>query len=411
MNVLVYSGPEVFQTSLKSTLSTLRSLLIPHYTVQPISQESLASHPWSTGCALFVFPGCRELFPSPFITVIRSYVENGGAFLALSAGATYSSSRVLDLNSLSISGLSKDQTLRFYDKATSSYLYPTFHSGEDITTLSDSLVLTSGEKLEGGHWSGAGEFIGIEGAKNIKALAHIGERVAAVRCGLSKGIAIVWALGIEFSRTADSEDSAITSWETRRLNIMREVLRDLGLHVPSEIKTSTTHPFPQFLAANPAKPEIVSQIMEALSGSMEPIEDRNDTFHFSHFAGNDYLQKDGTRLSYGIQPDSSSWQPKYIIVCRDGSLPSSQQAPLFNIGDYFSELSRARDITGIHKDNNPWGMGEALFYSEIVTSTQTMLDKYVPVDFCSPFLFISLPEIRHLCPSFLRQFYLSLRTN
>src|ERR1700733_3252757 len=156
MNVLVYSGPEVLQTSLKNTLSTLRSVLIPHYTVQTISQESLASQPWSAGCALLVFPGCSELSPSPFVTIIRRYVEDGGAFLALSAGATYSSSsRVLDLDSIGISGLSKDQTLRFYDKATSSYLYPTFHPRGKIATSSVTLNLTSGKTLDSVQWSEA----------------------------------------------------------------------------------------------------------------------------------------------------------------------------------------------------------------------------------------------------------------
>jgi biotin---protein ligase len=347
MNVLVYSGPEVLQTSLNNTQSILRSVLNPHYTVQTISQESLASQPWSAGCALLVLPGCRELSPSPSVTIIRRYVENGGAFLALSTGATYSSSsRVLDLDSIGISGLSKDQTLRFYGKATSSYLYP-------------------------------GEFVGIESAKNMKVLAHIGERVAAVRYELSKGTVAVWAPGVELPRSTESEDPATVSWEMSRLSIMREILRDLGLRVPSENTDSACYPLPQFLTANPSKPEIVAQIMKVLSESMRPIEDKNDIFHFCNLGGNEALLKDSTRSSCGIQPDTSSWQPKHIIVCRDGRLPSSQQSPLFNLNDYFRELYRARDINGLHEDTIPWAMGEALFYSEVVTSTQTMFDKYV----------------------------------
>jgi hypothetical protein len=274
MNVLVYSGPEVLQTSLKQTLSTLRSVVVPHYTVQAISAESLASHPWSTNCALLVFPDCHELSPPPFTSIIREYVENGGAFLALPTGASYPPlSRALDLGSLSVSG--------------------------------------------------------------------------------------------------GPEDPATTSCEMGRLNAMREILHDLGLQIPSKNDVNPSHPLPQFLIATPDKPDIVSQVMEALSGSMKPLEDKNDTFHFRNLS-------DGNGLLRVAQSDASSSQPKYIIVCRDGKLPSSQQTPLFNLVEYFSELLIARENHCLHK-NDLWAIGEIVFYGEVVTSTQTMFDKYVLV--------------------------------
>jgi len=129
------------------------------------------------------------------------------------------------------------------------------------------------------------------------------------------------------------------------------------------------------LAATPAKPDIVSRVMEALSGSMKPLEDKNDTFHFHNLCEADKLQKADTQSSSGAKPKPSSWQPKHIIVCRDGKLPSSQQTLLFDLDNYFSELSSAREVHGLYKDVSPWAMGEVLFYSEVVTSTQTMLDK------------------------------------
>jgi biotin---protein ligase len=403
MNVLVYSGPEVLQTSLRHTLSTLRPILVPHYTVQTISQESLASHPWSASCALLVFPSCRELSPSPFITIVRSYVEGGGAFLALSAGATYSSSRTLGLSSLSISGLPKGQTLCFYDKAASGYLYPIFHPGGEIVTSSVNLQMMSGEKLDRVQQSGLGEFVGVEGAKNIRVLARIGEKVAAVRCNSSKGTVVVCAPGIEFSLTADSDDP---SGETRRLNIMREVLRDLGLRIPSEHPVKTSNPLPQFLAATPAKPDVVFRVMEALSGSMHPLEDKNDTFHFRNLSENNDLQIASPEPNSGFPLDPSYSQPKLIIVCRDGELPSAEQTPSFDLGEYFNHLSSSRMVSGLHKDVEPWAMGEVLFYGEVVTSTQTMLDKYILVTLRPFFLLIVCPGTQYLCLFCRLQFYL-----
>lgn len=253
MNVLVYSGSAVLQPSLKQTLT---SILSPHYTVQSISDHSLASQPWSTNCALLV---CTK--SSPSTAIIRHYVENGGALLDLSAGPFY-----------------------------------------------------------------------------------------------------------------DSQDPAL---ESRR---MRQSLRDLGLQTPeSENAIVPSRPLPQFLTATPIKPDIVFRIMEALTGSMQPIEDRNDTFYFHNLSEADDLLKVDARSMSDTQSEPSSWQPKRIVVCNNGRLPSSQQTPLFDLGDYFKELSRAWEVAGRQKDIDSWAMGEALFYGQVVTSTQTMLDKYVLV--------------------------------
>src|SRR5438270_5817664 len=60
MNVIVYAGPEVLPLSLSNAIASLRTLLLPHYTVQPISQPALLAQPWKSSCALLVVPQIRN---------------------------------------------------------------------------------------------------------------------------------------------------------------------------------------------------------------------------------------------------------------------------------------------------------------------------------------------------------------
>ena len=55
MNVLVYGAPD------SAALTLLKSALLPHYAVQPVSAQALAGQPWHVNCALLVVPKPGEL--------------------------------------------------------------------------------------------------------------------------------------------------------------------------------------------------------------------------------------------------------------------------------------------------------------------------------------------------------------
>jgi biotin--protein ligase len=99
--VLVYSGPGVSPLSLSYTLLTLSLLLNPHYTVQPVTPEVLAQQPWEPACALLVIPGGRDLPYVEELTTktrvtkrIRDFVEEGGRYLGICAGAYFGAEEV-----------------------------------------------------------------------------------------------------------------------------------------------------------------------------------------------------------------------------------------------------------------------------------------------------------------------------
>ncbi|KAJ7130280.1 biotin-ligase [Mycena epipterygia] len=397
MNVLVYSGPEVVQASLDHTLSTLRSLLVPSYSVQPIAQQALVSQPWQATCALLVFPGCRDIFLSKAAPVIDGYVQSGGVFLALGTGSHYSS-RGLDqgiLNVVASTSISKDMLLRFFDKDSGSYIYPSFHpSGSDNTPRSVAIQPTDGERIDIMFQSGTSEVVGVDGGrKNVRVLARyvddgVEGAVSGVLYTVGHGKIILWASSPEYPLTEEPASSismasslsptAIDLAEHRRLSLMKRTLCLLGLQIPEET-TTICRPLPQFLASHFIKLHIVSLITDAIAAplpgtQLSVFEDTNDKFRFHLLPQSGPLIRD-TRQAATTLTDPSTWQPKHIIVCPEGHLPDHEQTPLFDIGLFFSALSAARKKEGVAEDVEPWGIGDALLYGEAVTSTQTMLDK------------------------------------
>jgi len=380
----------------RNLLSTLRSILLPFYSVQPISQPALVSQPWQATCALLVFPGCRDIVLSKASAAIEGYVQNGGVFLALGTGSHYSS-RGLDQGILNVAStsISKDMLLRFFDRESGSYIYPSFHpSGSDDTPRSVAIQPMDGERIDVMFQSGSSEVVGVDGSKrNVRVLARYVDNdvegaVAGVLYTVGAGKIILWASSPEYPLTEEPASSismasslspaAIDLAERRRVSLMKNTLLLLGLRIPEEAAT-ICRPLPQFLASHFIKPHVVSLITNSIAApksgtELDAFEDANDKFRFHVLSDSGPLIQDSRRAAT-TRTDPSAWQPKHIIVCPDGQLPDREQTPLFDLGLFFRALSSARKKEEVSEDAEPWGIGDALFYGEAVTSTQTMLDK------------------------------------
>ncbi|KAF9003960.1 biotin-ligase [Cyathus striatus] len=401
MNVLVYSGPEVHQSSLNYALTSLRSILLPHYTVQPITLKTLSSEPWAATCALLVFPRCHDRFVSPAAKVIQDYVHEGGAYLALGSGAECTP-RGFGGGSITL-GSSLSQPLRFFDKVTNSYIYPLLHGGGKIQD--PELVNLS---LSDGHLSGAvceigtNPFDGFEAWQGITILARYSQNnevgsIAGIIFDVGRGKIAIWAPSLELPLTQEPaktalERSSVTYdvdlCKNDRNSILRNTLLQLGILLPAEPERIIRNPLPQLLTSIPSKPTIVSQILSSLAApghgsELKTLEDENDTFHFSPASEGEELLRERSPTTEG-PADPLTWQPKHVIVYPDGQIPKHSITPLFDHSAFYIALSDFRKAEGCQDEPGKWGIGEALLYSEAVTSTQTMLDK-------NPRLLASLP--------------------
>src|SRR5688572_21159442 len=98
-NILIYSGLGVGPKSLANTVSMLSSLASEDYVIKTVVPDTIISRDWLENTALLVMPGGAD---SPYMEKlagvgnqnIREYVQNGGKYLGICAGAYYAADSI-----------------------------------------------------------------------------------------------------------------------------------------------------------------------------------------------------------------------------------------------------------------------------------------------------------------------------
>jgi len=450
MNVIVYSGPEVLPLSLSNVIASLRALLLPHYTVQPISLPALLAQPWKSSCALLVVPQIRNPqhgFVSPASRHIKDFVESGGKCLMFGTRARIKPRTAFGLGAafggLTI-GLEGEREplalpLKFFDNANNCYVtFDMDDEGVETREHEEQLHLVTLDPTTGTAFkvlcnTGSGHLLGFEGLKGTSVLAHCSKEengrsksIACLNMMINRGTLALLGPNLEHPLTQESiyalPSNDIQPFDAARISLLRTTLQELGLHLPDDhLPPPLWQPLPQFLTCTPGLPSIVSNIVDAISGSesasviqgeLKGFKDVNDEFRFRPFHIQDGLHPATLKTDSRSTEDTSHRQPRDIIVCKNGVLPDPNMTPLFDIKDYYETLSGARETQSLVSgaDGSTWGTGEALLYGEVVTSTQTMLDKSI---FC--FIRIAEPQNAHIrvaetlpfCPAFPSLYSLS----
>lgn len=367
MNVLVYSGPEVQQASLQQTIATIRSIVLPNYTVQTINKQALASHPWTTSCAALVLPGCTQSFASNAASDrISSYVENGGSFIALSCGTR--------LSGLAPGTGQQERPIAFFDRRSGSSLYLTHLQSQPQVV---NAQLSDGAALRSVYQHGTSQISPMDG-KIFTELAryHLNDDslgdVAAAVYAIGSGRFTAVAPGVEYNPSEEPASTIVPAHgpeshqETRQF--VRKILALSGLDLPEQ-SPDNLHPLPQFLvSASPSLTQAIAESIQIKASFPTPqvLQDENDTFHFHTYCDDmEVLSKENL--------GTLTWDTKHIVVCSGGETPDPRHTPLFDLRRFYDSLSSYahRPVT------TPWITGDALLYSQMVTSTQTMLDKWV----------------------------------
>ncbi|CCM05422.1 uncharacterized protein FIBRA_07639 [Fibroporia radiculosa] len=397
MNVLVYSGPEVIQSSLSHSITSLRSLLVPNYAVQSITPQTLATQPWSPNCALLVFPACRN--PAsvlPFSAAVKSYVENGGNILTFRARVRLQTGQITSSGSLDDRlarlNLNSNQSIRLFDKGSGIHLDVSLGTGPLDSIRPITIEGFDNGSVESMLRCGASELIVDRRASIVQNVAYYSDGqdegdCAAAYCSIGRGHGVFWdaltdhslteepATTILVGATGPMSQDALIEAESRRQKLLITTLQFLSVTLPEQ-KSASAHLLPQLLTCAPSKPWVVGQILQKLSIDLtasDPFtcKDQNDTFRFRSTSDGWSFLNQARKTSH--EPITSFSAPKDVLVCED--LPRTQQTPLFDIPKFYEHLSAARSKAHLSEEVDRWGMGEALLYGEVVTSTQTMLDK------------------------------------
>jgi biotin---protein ligase len=393
MNVLIHASP----SASPGLSNLLRSILSPFYTVQSITSGSLASQPWTASCALLVLPPPHDTSPTvpkPAQNAIQEYVASGGRLLGIGQGISLLPHRpgaqqgrfdLWDAKSGTAivaepppSSPSSSASIRLQTGALLSGVRQVKVPFE----LTHASAMSESEVIIHAHWE-------EEEAEAVQhqPFAGVGTAVAGVQVRVGSGRAAFWGVSLD-----DPSPSVLA--------VLRYALTSLGLTVPAtEFSSSPTSskelpaipqsPLPQFLLNPRGKRHITETVLEKLDLSVadlasasasggEPgvsvFNDKADTFHFHRTTVND-----GARLVTEAResPAALPHTPRIVIVLPPDELPPRALMPRFDVEKYFAVLAEeARgDKEAVGTAGSSWGLGEALFYGEAVTSTQTMLDK------------------------------------
>lgn len=195
---------------------------------------------------------------------------------------------------------------------------------------------------------------------------------------------------VNLDKQADAPDfdkvvQAITDDDQLRVDFFKACLWKLGLEVNQEqvaIPSLSRLHLSSYLPA--ATSELMASLADIISSKdgRDIIEDENDTFRLERASAwsldsvADALPKVESAKADGKTVDEDriidyDAITKYVVV-HDQGLPQSKETPYFNHQAYFANLKHYQSTSSEGEDD----IGRHLLYGEVVTSTNTLLEKY-----------------------------------
>lgn len=178
---------------------------------------------------------------------------------------------------------------------------------------------------------------------------------------------------------------ALAQDDKQRIDFFKACLRKLGLQVNEE---QNTVPSLSRLHLSSVQPEATSELLSALDDIIDNedghriIKDENDTFRIEQASAwswddvaNTLPRGEDSNADAKAAPEDRILDYSTItkqIVVHDKELPQTRATPYFNHQAYFSNLKHYQSTTRRVRDD----FGKSLLYGEVVTSTNTLLEKY-----------------------------------
>ncbi len=203
--IYLYSGPGAAAESLSQTVATLEELTPVPYTVEKIGFRELKGGAWAQDAALLIMPGGADIPYSKYlsgegISKIRGYVEQGGNYLGICAGAYFASAKIIFEagTPLEVQGT---RDLKFFPGvAEGPVLAPYDYNSNSGARLAELHVKGSDTPVFS-HFNGGCHFVGAEKIPGVTVLATYGdtEKAAILEMRVGKGHVILSGVHPEFS--------------------------------------------------------------------------------------------------------------------------------------------------------------------------------------------------------------------
>ncbi|KAJ6439754.1 biotin apo-protein ligase [Purpureocillium lavendulum] len=406
LNVLVYTGTGTTAESVRQCMYSLRRLLSPNYAVIPINESIILKEPWAPTCALLVIPGGADLGYCRVLNGegnrrIADYVRRGGVYLGLCAGSYYGCARCefeVGNKPLEVIG---SRELAFFPGTCRGGAFKGFEYQSERGARAALLKVSTGAFKEQvpqsfrSYYNGGGVFVDAASVKSrkVEVLASYDEQLdvdggdgkaAVVLCHVGDGKALLSGPHPEFAAANlspqpdvpgyDELMHRLTEDDLQRVQFLRACLARVGLEVSQDTGAlpplSTLH-----LSAidNTKVSEILCNWEDVIDkgDGEELIKGEADTFLVQ--SDEDALSVQELRQSLpgegGTDGIVDYAAVTKTIVAHEKALPSHETTPRFDHKLFYSSLRRFQGLEGAED----WG--SILMYGDVVTSTNSLLEK------------------------------------
>lgn len=247
-DIVIYVDKGVSGDALRHTVKSLQKEVdLSYHTLKRLDAEALIASPWEKETALLVMPGGRDVYYHEALKGLgtqkmRKFVERGGKYLGLCAGAYFAADLI---------EFEKGGRLQVCDKR-SLELYPGLARGPALGLGKYSYESDQGVEAARISWEGEECFTYFNGGclfespdkfphvKVLSSYVDLEEKPAAVvSCKIGKGEAILSGVHLEFSAPFLTRSSPrmervlpmLQKAEEQRRQIFRTLLERLGLRL------------------------------------------------------------------------------------------------------------------------------------------------------------------------------------
>ncbi|KAL9546035.1 hypothetical protein PS6_007870 [Mucor atramentarius] len=423
MNILVYNDLGASPNSVKHTYNTLKTILGHVYDIIQIDRKVLQNEPWEVGCVMLVMPGGRDM---PYCEAlngrpnarIRAFVEQGGRYLGLCAGAYYASTNIEFEKGRALMEIIQPRELGFYPGLCRGTTYPGFvynsESGARSVTVDLGREALSpyyhGEGVPqeiNMYYNGGGYFVHPEKFDNVTVLCRYKEPsnlpesephpAAVVHCRVGQGHALLIATHPEYDISSQDlllADGNAVSQAVRNILcelVLSEVERKRFLRASFALIGLSVVPVENTIVQENKVPDVTplylsgltkewvykpaSYLLRKADPTTHIMEDNHDIFHIS--ALGDGPSEQARLLSLcrikEDKPPVVEFVYQSTIDAAEPIYPSKSLTPHFDLEEYYKQLVKRRSLE--------WGgggwlsFGNGVLYAEVIGSTQSIIDK------------------------------------
>lgn len=406
LNVLVYTGTGTTSESVRHCIFTLRQLLSPNYAVIPINESVILKEPWAPTCALLVIPGGADLGYCRVLNGegnrrISDYVRRGGSFLGFCAGSYYGCRRCefeVGNKGMEVIG---SRELGFFPGTCRGGAFKGFEyrgeGGARAVKLRTEPQLLGGEVPDQvvSYFNGGGVFVDAKtvGGNKVEVLASYDEdidvdggdgKAAIIFSKFGNGRVVLSGPHPEFSPANlsphpnvpnyDKLIESIGAADAARMSLLRGLFTKLGLE---PVQGGGGLPALSSLHLTSINNSEVSELLSSWNSIIEKedgqefIRGEVDTFRIR----SDDTSLDMSELKSSLPTTHGNHFVDYSkvikeLVCHENSLPSVSETPQFDHKLYYSSLKKYQLLEG-----KPEGWGSILMYGEVLTSTNSIVEK------------------------------------